>query len=237
MQNKKILIIDDDPQICRIIEAAISAEGAQAIPAVNGLEGLRLFYKHQPDLVILDIMMPEMDGWEVCRQIRQLSDVPVIMLSALQGEDDVVRGLELGAVDYMTKPFSLKILQARINTALRQAENQVPSQPTTTYNDGYLSIDLERRRVMINEELVKLSVTEFKLLSLLLQNEGRVLTFDEILTSIWGEKHRDNADYVRVYIWHLRKKLEKSPKAPEYLHTEYGVGYRFEGMPQSVGLQ
>lgn len=228
MQNKKILIIDDDPHICRIIEAAITPHGADVTIANAPQEGLRAFYNLQPNLVILDIMMPEIDGWEVCRQIRQLSDVPVIMLTALQEEEDVVRGLNLGAIDYITKPFSIKILLARINAALRQAETQVPVSPETTYEDGYLTIDLDRRRVTVEDELVKLSVTEYRLLELLLRNVGRVMTFEEILTEIWGEKHRDNTDYVRVYVWHLRKKIEKNPKNPQYVLTEYGVGYRFE---------
>ena len=140
----------------------------------------------------------------------------------------MVRGLNLGAVDYITKPFSIKILLARINAALRQSKAQMPVAPETTYDDGYLAIDLDRRRVTIEGELVKLSVTEYRLLELLLKNMGRVLTFEEILTEIWGEKHRDNTDYVRVYVWHLRKKIEKNPKNPEYVLTEYGVGYRFE---------
>lgn len=227
MRNRKILIIDDDPQICRIIEAALSPDGASPHIATSAAEGLRMFYAIQPDLVILDILMPEINGWEVCRQIRQLSDVPVIFLTALHDEDDVVRGLDLGAVDYVTKPFSIKVLRARINAALRVAE-VLSGGASTIYNDGYLAVDLGRRRVTVEGELVKLSVTEYKLLTLLLENAGNVLTFEDILTQIWGEKHRDNTDYVRVYVWHLRKKLEKNPRNPEYVLTEYGVGYRFE---------
>lgn len=227
MQNKKILIIDDDPQICRIIEAALSPDGALTHTATSPADGLRMFYALQPNLVILDILMPEINGWEVCRQIRQLSDVPVIFLTALHDEDDVVRGFDLGAVDYVTKPFSIKVLRARISAALRQAE-ALAGGASAIYNDGYLSVDLGRRRVTVEGELVKLSVTEYKLLALLIENAGKVLTFEDILTQIWGEKHRDNTDYVRVYVWHLRKKIEKNPRNPEYVLTEYGIGYRFE---------
>lgn len=227
MRNKTILIIDDDPQICRIVEAALSPHGTLTHSANSPAEGLRLFYSQQPDLVILDILMPEMNGWEVCRQIRQLSDVPIIFLTALQSEDDIVRGLDLGAVDYVTKPFSLKVLLARVNAVLRQVDT-LSGTPLRWYQDGYLAVDLDHRRVTVDGELVKLSATEYRLLALLLENAGNVLTFEEILTEIWGEEHRNNTDYVRVYVWHLRKKIERNPKNPAYVLTEYGVGYRFE---------
>jgi len=227
MLGTKILIIDDDYHICQILKSVMEAEGATAIVAQNGVMGLRSFYSEQPDIVLLDIMMPEMDGWAVCRQIRQLSNVPVIMLTALHGEEDVVRGLEFGAIDYITKPFSSKVLIARIRTALRQAALTTSFDSTTTFSDGYLGIDLKKRRVTIAGEPIKLSVTEYKLLTLLFSKAGQVLSFEEILSEVWNKSDADNADYVRVYVWHLRKKLEKNPKSPKYILTEYGVGYRF----------
>lgn len=228
MQDKTILVIDDDYHICHLIETALSKAGATVITAQEGQAGLRLFARHQPDLVVLDILMPQMDGWEVCRQIREVSEVPIIMLTALRDEDDIVRGFDTGAIDYVTKPFSVKVLLARVGAALRQRAAVSESQPQQHFRDDYLEVDLERRRVMLRGEPVKLSATEYRLLAYLLRNPGKVLTFDEILANVWPEAERGSADYVRVYIWHLRNKLERNPKSPDYIHTEYGVGYRFE---------
>ncbi len=228
MQGKKILIIDDDYHICHIIETAVIKEGAHVTIAQDGHEGLSRFYEVKPDLVILDIMMPEMDGWAVCRLIRQSSDVPIIMLTALHSEDDIVRGLDYGAIDYVTKPFSVKVLLARVRAALRQSTTKpVETTPPSAFSDGNLTIDLDKRRVMLKEKPVKLSITEYRLLTYLFKNEGKILTFEEILDTVWGQKHRENPDYVRVYVWHLRKKLESEPKEPDYILTEYGIGYRF----------
>ncbi|MCA9950365.1 MAG: response regulator transcription factor [Anaerolineales bacterium] len=228
MQGKKILIIDDDYHICHIIETSVVKEGAQVTIAQDGHEGLSRFYEVQPDLVILDIMMPEMDGWAVCRLIRQSSDIPIIMLTALHSEDDIVRGLDYGAIDYVTKPFSVKVLLARVRAAMRQSNtNIVEAAPPSTFSDGNLTIDLEKRRVMLKDKPIKLSITEYRLLTYLFKNEGKILTFQEILETVWGQKHRENPDYVRVYVWHLRKKLESEPKEPDYILTEYGIGYRF----------
>lgn len=228
MQGKKILIIDDDYHICHIIETAVIKEGAQVTIAQDGHEGLSRFYEIQPDLVILDIMMPEMDGWAVCRLIRQSSDIPIIMLTALHSEDDIVRGLDYGAIDYVTKPFSVKVLLARVRAAMRQSTpNVIETDPPSTFSDNNLTIDLDKRRVMLKNKPIKLSITEYRLLTYLFKNAGKILTFQEILETVWGQKHRENPDYVRVYVWHLRKKLETDPKNPNYILTEYGIGYRF----------
>lgn len=228
LQDRKILVIDDDYHICHIIETALRQEGAEVLLAQCGRDGLEIFHQEKLDLIILDILMPEMDGWEVGRRIRAESDVPIIMLTALRDEDDIVRGLDFGAIDYVTKPFSIKVLLARVRAALRQASLTAEAPATMIYRDDYLEIDLDKRRITVEGEPVKLSATEYNLLSYLLQNKGKVLTFDEILSDVWGEEHRGSADYVRVYIWHLRKKLEKNHKVPQYIHTEYGVGYRFD---------
>ncbi len=227
MQGRKILVIDDDYHICHIIETAAKFEGAEVFIAHDGQEGMREYYECHPDLVILDIMMPEMDGWAVCRIIRESSEVPIILLTALQSEDDIVRGLDYGAIDYVTKPFSVKVLLARVRAALRQTAVFAEPETPSVYSDSYLHIDLEKRRVLINDNPIKLSITEYRLLTFLFTNMGKILTFEEILDAIWGKKYRNNADYVRVYVWHLRKKLEPNPKAPRYILTEYGIGYRF----------
>jgi two-component system KDP operon response regulator KdpE len=229
LQDRKILVIDDDPTLRELINITFTSQGCRVILAMNGSEGLRLFFDHRPDLVILDVMMPELDGWTVCTQIRQLSDVPIIMLTSLGSEQDVVRGLELGAVDYIVKPFSPKILVARANAGLRQtAQVQLPPKQTS-FNDGYLSIDLTKRRVLVKDEPVKLSSTEYKLLTYLVQNANQVLTTEQILEHVWGWEYRDSSDYVHVYISHLRRKIEMESKEPQYILTEYGIGYYFTG--------
>ena len=226
LDKKKVLIIDDDENICDIVEVSFSDAGAKTYVASHGKEGLQQFFAHRPDLVILDVMMPEMDGWMVCQQIRLFSDVPIIMLTALQQDNEIIRGLDYGADDFISKPFSTKVLLARARALLRRTE--IPSASENSYNDGYLSIDLEKRQVLVNGTLVKLTATEFRLLAYLLQNARQVLTYSQILESVWGPEYRDNSDYVHVYLSHLRKKIEEDPRNPRYLLTEHGVGYRFQ---------
>jgi two-component system KDP operon response regulator KdpE len=228
MQKSRVLVIDDELPLLRLVRDAFSSVGCQTYTAASGLEGLRKFYAHQPDLVILDLMMPEMDGWEVCRQIRQMSDVPLIFLSALSHENEIVRGLNYGADDYVTKPFSIKILLAQAKAVLRRVERSAPIKKTSFYNDGYLIVDLEAHRVLVQGLSVKLSRTEYRLLTYLLANSGQVLTFQQILTNIWGEECSENVEYVHTYVWSLRQKLEKDPQHPADLLTEHGMGYCFE---------
>lgn len=227
LQNKIILIIDDDPLILRLLEYSFSRAGAQVHTAANGSDGLRLLRAQPPHLVILDIMMPEMDGWEVCSRIRQISDVPIIFLSALGGEDDIVRGLEDGAVDYIPKPASPKVLLGRARAALRQAELASALDKPLAYRDDYLVIDLGQNLVVVDGKLVNLSHTESRLLAYLLQNAGRILTFQQILDHVWGLTCIDSATYVHVYVVQLRQKIEADPARPRYLLSERGVGYRF----------
>lgn len=229
ISGKKILIIDDDIFVRDIVTETMNQEGVQVFTAVNGQEGLRQFYATQPDLVLLDVMMPLMTGWEVGRQIRQLSDVPIIMLTSLSKEEDIVRGLDYGAVDYVTKPFSPKILAARIRAALRQANTEpLPNKEQgIAFNDGYLAIDLTKHLVTLNETPLKLTKTEYRLLAYLVQNSGLVLTFQQILENVWGWDYQDSLQYVHVYMSRLRQKIEPDPPNPQYLITEYGTGYRF----------
>jgi len=228
MRNKNILIIDDDALLRRLMEYPLSEEGANVILATNGKDGLRQFYSEKPDLVILDVMMPEMDGWETCKNIRQLSDVPIMMVTARGKEDDIIRGLDLGADDYITKPFQVKVLVARVRAALRRADLVPETESKISYSDDYLSVDIEAHRVFANGEPVKLTATEFRLLAYLLENVGRVMSFNQILENVSGRDYAGDDNYIRVYIWHLRKKIEKDSKKPEYIQNVQGIGYRFE---------
>lgn len=228
MQESTILVIDDDKQILRLLAIALSQTGYKVYTAASGPEGLHQFYTFRPDLIILDLMMPEIDGWQVCQRIRQVSTVPMIMLTALSQEDLIIRGLDYGADDYLTKPCSTELLLARVRALLRRTALPPPSQKSITYSDNHLTIDLDQRRVLVRGEPAKLSAIEYRLLIYLFQNAGQVLTFQQILEQVWGETGQSNIDYVHVYVSRLRRKLEVNPKQPVYLVTEYGVGYRFE---------
>jgi two-component system KDP operon response regulator KdpE len=236
MRGQKVLVIDDDANIVQLLVHTFSQAGAQVYIATSGEDGLRQFYVHRPDLVILDVIMPEMNGWQVCSRIRQISQVPIIFLSAIDGEDNVVHGLNVGAVDYVTKPFSPQVLVARARAALRRTELASGMEKSKTYRDNYLTIDLDERRVLVGEERVKLTGTEFRLLTYLLENAGRVLSFGQILENVWGWEYRDSVNYVHVYVWHLRKKLEEDPRNPQYLLTEHGVGYGSHGAGSASGV-
>jgi two-component system KDP operon response regulator KdpE len=230
MEKTKVLVVDDDPALLPLIMNTFAREGYEVYSASDGKEALREFFAHHPDLVILDIMMPRMDGWETCRRIREVSEVPIIMLTARGQEEDVVRGLDYGADDYLTKPFSIKVLLAHARAVLRRAAlPPLGEEEATTYADDYLTMDFKERRVTVDGELIKLTPTEYRLLAYLVQNDGSWLTFREILQNVWGWEYQDDVDYVRVYVWHLRQKLEEDPKNPQYIQTETGVGYRFEG--------
>jgi DNA-binding response OmpR family regulator len=229
MEEKRVLVVDDDPALLPLIEYTFAREGYEVVTACDGKEALREFFAHKPDLVILDIMMPRMDGWEACRRIREVSDVPIVMLTARGQDEDIVRGLEYGADDYLTKPFSIKVLLAHARAVLRRAAlPAVEYAEPTTYADDFLTIDLKERRVTVEGDQVKLTPTEYRLLAYLVQNAGQVLTFTQILQNVWGWEYQDDLDYVRVYVWHLRQKIEQDPKNPKYIQTEIGVGYRFE---------
>jgi two-component system KDP operon response regulator KdpE len=227
LQGKKILIIDDDPELLWLLQAGLAKTGAETSTAANGQEGLRQFYAYAPDLVILDRTMPGLDGLQVCSRILEFTNIPIIMLTALDAEEDIVQGLESGAVDYVTKPYSFKILLARMQVALRHVTSATSIGKVSTYSDGYLTIDLNERKVQILGQTIKLTVTEYRLLSVLFQNANRLMTFQQILEKVWGWEYQDNSDYIHVYISHLRRKLEPDPKNPRYVLTEYGVGYQF----------
>lgn len=223
-----ILIVDDERTTLRILERHLHQAGYETISAGDGQAALQQFYHSRPDLVILDVNMPGMDGWTTCQRIREFSNVPIIMLTAQGEEEDIVKGLNLGADDYIVKPFQARELLARVRANLRRAGPFQPAYGSPSYDDDYLSIDLAQRRVSVKGEAVKLSRTEFNLLAQLLSNAGRVVTFEQLLESVWGKEYLTEVDYVRVYISHLRRKIEEDPQEPRYLHSERGVGYRFE---------
>lgn len=227
MIGKKILIIDDDRDVQRINEKFFRAAGATVELASNGAEGIRKFFLDKPDLVILDIMMPELDGFDVCSRIRQVSSVPIIMLTALNSNEEIIRGLDTGADDFLSKPFSPDVLVAHARAVLRRLEMSQDTAPRRFYSDGYLSVDLEKRLVTVRGDPIRLTRTEYNLLVYLLQNAGWVRTFEQILENVWGPEYQGSVDYVHVYISNLRKKIEFDPKMPAYFESAHGVGYRF----------
>jgi two-component system KDP operon response regulator KdpE len=221
-----ILVIDDEPQIARALRTILTAKGYRLSVASRGEEGLALAAATEPDVVILDLGLPDISGFEVCSRLRQWSRVPIIVLSVRDAEKDKVLALDRGADDYLTKPFGIEELLARIRVALRhKVQAQGPAE--TLITNGNLAIDLARYQVFRKGEEIHLTATEFKLLAYLASNAGRVLTHRSILTQVWGPEYADNVEYLRVFMSQLRKKLETDPKAPIYLLNEPGVGYRF----------
>jgi DNA-binding response OmpR family regulator len=225
--NRTILVVDDEERMARFIRLNLEHDGFQVIEAYRGMKGIQALREHMPDLILLDIMLPDLDGFEVLKMIRETSSVPVIMLTAKGEEDDRVHGLELGADDYITKPFSPRELVSRVRAVLRRSEAGGVVSKDLINVDENLRIDFGRREVWVNEKLVKLRPTEYKLLYHLVQNAGWVLTYDQILAKVWGYEYRDEAHYVRLYVNYLRQKIEKDPANPKYILTERGVGYRF----------
>lgn len=223
----RILVVDDERRMVGFIRLNLEQDGFEVIEASNGNEALDRLRDSLPDLILLDVMMPDIDGFEVLRMIREISQVPVIMLTAKGEEDDKVKGLELGADDYVTKPFSPRELVSRVKAVLRRGSTFEEDEEGIIEVDDRLKIDFSRREVWVEDELVKLRPTEYRLLYHLVQNAGWVLTHDQILTKVWGYEYRDEPHYVRLYINYLRKKIEENPSDPKYILTERGVGYRF----------
>jgi len=221
-----VLVIDDEPQILRALRTILTEHKFRVTTASTGEEGLALAAAQPPDVVILDLGLPRMSGLEVCAQLREWTQVPVIVLSAHDTEHDKVRALDKGADDYLTKPFGIDELLARIRVALRHSA-QAQGSPEPVVTAGNLRIDLARHIVTRGEAEVKLTATEFKLLAYLAANEGRVLTHQTILARVWGPEYADHTEYLRVYMRQLRKKLEDDPDNPQHLLTEPGIGYRF----------
>ncbi len=258
--DQTVLIIDDDADLLQLASLLFKKAGAQVITANDGLDGISKFFTHHPDLVILDVMMPGNSGFDICQRIRQVSEAPLIFLTALNKEQEMLQGLAAGADDFLTKPFNPEILLARARAVLRRTQRSNGSNGSNghheyppnngsnghngqlgssgsngktgtgsfAYNDGYLSIDIERHEVLVHGKRVKLTPIEFRLLVYLARNAGKLLTFDKILANVWGNQYQGSMDYVHVYISHLRRKIEPNPGNPRYILTVHGEGYIFE---------
>jgi DNA-binding response OmpR family regulator len=226
--GKLILVVDDEPRMIGFIRMNLELEGHQVIEAHSGLEALDAIRTKLPDVVLLDVMMPDMDGFETLRLLREFSSIPVIMLTAKGEENDKVYGLELGADDYVTKPFGPRELSSRIKAVLRRAEMPSTSPDQAILNiDDRLQVDFNRREVIVEGEHIKLRPTEYRLLYHLIENAGWTVPHDQLLAKVWGYEYRDEAHYVRLYVNYLREKIEADPSNPKYILTERGVGYRF----------
>lgn len=222
-----ILIVDDEARMRRFIRMNLELEGYQVIEADNGIRALDQVRQHNPDLIVMDVMMPELDGFETLKLLREISTVPVILLTVKSDEDDKIHGLSLGADDYVTKPFSPRELSTRINAVLRRADWPAPTPRTVLKIDDRLSIDFNRHQVVVAGERIDLRPTEYRLLNHLVQNAGWVVPHDTLLAKVWGYEYREETHYLRLYINYLRKKIEEDPAQPIYILTERGVGYRF----------
>jgi two-component system KDP operon response regulator KdpE len=223
--SEKILVVDDEPRVVRLVSEVLEAVGYQVIAAASGEPAIEMVALEQPDLVLLDILLPHgLDGYEICRRIREFSEVSVIMLTAKAQESDVLHGFDVGADDYLTKPFSAKELVARVKAVLRRTQRP-EEMVTTTLTCGELEINFARRTVKVRGEKVSLTRTEYALLRQLALNANRVMLHQDLLTTVWGSEYRDDIDYLRAYIRYLRRKLEVDPSNPRYILTSPGVGY------------
>lgn len=225
--RRSILVVDDEERMVRFVRLNLEHDGFLVSEAFNGKQAVQKLRDVNPDLILLDVMMPDLNGFEVLEMIREISNVPVIMLTAKGEEDDRVRGLELGADDYVTKPFSPRELVSRAKAVLRRTESGSGSMHGLLEVDERLKIDFDRREVWLDGKIVKLRPTEYRLLFHLVQNAGWVVSHDQLLAKVWGYEYRDEPHYVRLYINYLRQKLEKDLTNPKYILTERGVGYRF----------
>jgi len=229
--SKRILVVDDDADFTELVNIVLTHEGFEVLTASNGREALRTLFESKPDLVLLDVIMPQMDGWQTCKYIREASDVPIIILSGQsRSEDDIVRGLDHGADEYILKPISNRELAARVKAILRRAE--LPSakevEQPGIYIDNHLVVNIKERKVLVEGERIRLTPIEFRLFSQLLNNAGRILTHKQLLERVWGWEYTDDIDYVRIYVSHLRQKIEENPSQPRYILTDPGIGYYFQ---------
>jgi len=221
----KILLIDDDPSLPGMVRQALEQVGHELRTAGDGLEGLKALYQWRPDLVILDITMPRMDGWETCERIREVADIPIMMLTGMTGAGNEMRGLRDGADLYMTKPFALSVLVARVEALLRRSHMATAGPRQTVISIGDLQLDLAKHSATQAGKPIDLSPTEYRLLKALASTPGQVVSHHELLTTVWGPEYADQDSYLKLYIHYLRQKIEKDPTRPEYLVTRRGVGY------------
>ena len=226
---EKILVIDDDPLLLQLTAESLKQDNYEVDLALDGTEGLRLLHENEPSLVLLDIMLPSLDGWEICSRIRKVSTVPIIMLTALGSRADIVRGLQAGADDYLVKPFHKEELLARVSAVLRRVSMPPPSPNVSLrFGNGELLIDPTDRQVTVDGANVDLTRTEFDLLFFMAHRPGRILSIELIFENVWSYDAEANVESVKWYVWRLRKKIEKDPSSPKYIITERGIGYRFD---------
>ena len=219
----KLLVIDDDVALNEMLTQGLGARGFEIVTALSGKAGVEAALRYQPDLILLDVMMPEMDGWEVCRRLRGATDLPIIMLTARDSRSEVIRGFELGVDDYVTKPFDLRELELRIRAVLKRYQLNRDEM----YDDGVLRIDQRRQRVFLHDEPIHLTPTEFKLLRCLVRHAGAVVSHQKLLTDAWGADYVGATANLALYIRYLREKLESDPGKPRYIRTQWGEGYWF----------
>jgi DNA-binding response OmpR family regulator len=229
MSKARILVVDDDKTLVRLLREAITKADYDVVTASNGIDALQELYAKQPDLVLLDVMMPRMDGWETAQRIRQVSQVPIIMLTAKDEEGDKLKGFAVGVDDYVTKPFSFAEITARMQAVLNRSRQAPPDHKAKRYSSGELVIDTDSRRVTKSGKVIELTPTEYRLLATLAENGGRVLSHEQLLNKVWGYEFGEDTGYVKRYIWYLRRKIEDDPRKPEHILTERGFGYSFQG--------
>lgn len=225
--NETVLVIDDDPQLLNLLRLVLRREGFRVVTAETGEDGLRMAYDAHPDLVILDLMMPEMDGWVVCQRLRTVCDVPILILTARSARQDVIKGLALGADDYIVKPCDLQELVLRVRALLRRSRNAASGEWREVYDDGVLRVDLISGVVSRDGAPIHLTPIEARLLAYLVGQRGRVVPHRELLSNVWGPEYAEETGYLSVYIRYLRRKIEEDPSNPRYVCTRWGVGYYF----------
>ena len=231
----RVLVVDDDPVLNQMVQANMRLAGHEVFSALSGQAALRDLESINPELVILDVMMPGMTGFEVCRRMRETTTVPVLFLTARGEEEDLVQGFDSGGDDYMRKPFSQRELEVRVRALLQRAQRANEQHETQIYIDDQLQIDLEESTVKRNNKVVHLTPTEFRVLRCLVRNRGKVLTHAELLVEAWGENYTDAIASLSLYVRYLREKIEKDPSNPEYIHTKWGIGYWFSP-PQTLDV-
>jgi two-component system KDP operon response regulator KdpE len=227
--DDKVLVIDDDPELFSLLRLELQRKGFTVISATSGTQGLRRAYEMRPDVILLDIMMPDMDGWLTCQRLRNICDTPIIILSARKAHADIVKGLVMGADDYLVKPCSLDELTARMRAVIRRARAGPSGRWRGVFDDDHLRIDLRNGRVTRDGKEIPLTSLESRLFLYLVSQEGRIVPHEELLVNVWGPEYATEVDYLSVYICYLRRKIEEDPSNPRYIHTRWGQGYCFSG--------
>jgi two-component system KDP operon response regulator KdpE len=233
--REKILLVEDDVEFLNLTRTWLQNAGYEIFTAGDGIEGMRRVYSSRPDLVILDANIPKMDGWEVCRRIRDMSDIPVLMVTVNGQKADRLKGFTLGVDDYLTKPVDFHELIARVQAILRRSRSATPEDKPKTFNNGDIEVDWASRQVWVRGERVKLSPTEFKIMSCLIKNRGWIVTHEQLLEKAWGPNYVGDKSFVKLYIRYLRQKIEENPHKPKIIMTERGVGYYFAMQNEAVG--